>query len=196
MSRKAKLIAVVAVAGILLMSCSVLGGASAPNPEIDALFDAPSDPLNLDVSVSESRAVSQIFASNGGTLSVTGEDGTRYTLEIPPGALYAPAEITMTPASSVKGLPFGEGSTVAVQLEPEGLRFNDVAILTIETPKPIPLDQQVFFGYREGGQDFHFVPMLLDTAELKIPVTHANPRAFLHRKWTWWVSGVITLRRV
>jgi len=172
LSSKAKLIALVAVTGIVLMSCSVLGGSRKPNPEFDALFDAPSDPLNLDVAVAASQAVTQIFASNGGTLSATGEDGTRYTLDIPAGALYAPAEITMTPASRVGGLPFGEGSTVAVQLEPEGLRFNDVVMLTIETPEAIPVDQQVFFGYNEGGKDFHFVPMLLDTAELKIPITH------------------------
>jgi hypothetical protein len=147
--------------------------AAAPDmPELDALLDAPADPLSLGIAVDESLAVSSVLSYEGGTLTATGADETTYTLEIPEGALYAPTQIRMTPVASVGGLPFGEGVTYAVQLEPDGLHLSDVAILTITPPDAIPVEEQVFFGYRGEDNEFAFALPVADSSALQIMITH------------------------
>ncbi len=170
---------VLGLAIIASVSCAViqnattrLGVAASAFPDLDALIGAPAKPLNLKIALDDSHAATGLMASAGGALSATGADGTEYTLEVPEGALDLPVQIRMIPAASVGGLPFGQGSTVAVQLEPEGLRFSDAAILTIKTPTAIPVDQQVFFGYGGQGAEFGFIPALMDSPALKIPITH------------------------
>ncbi len=165
------------VAAILASSCAGLSGivgtsGSAGTSDFDAQASAPANPLNLQVAPDAAHLASAVMATNGGTLTATGADGTKYTLEVPAGALYAPTEIRMIPAASVQGLPFGQGLTEAVQLEPDGLRFNDVVVLTIEPKTPIPVDQQVFFGFQAQGADFHLVPPDIHSTALKIPITH------------------------
>lgn len=70
----------------------------------------------------------------GGEQSVMVEtlelDGTRYTLEVPAGALQEETEVTMTPVLSAKGLPFSGGLVVVVRFAPEGLTFLTPASLT------------------------------------------------------------------
>jgi hypothetical protein len=177
--RNTKPYAVMALVVTVSVACAVgqnasssLAGQGSAFPDLDTLVGAPANPLNLEIVLDDSHAVSALMTANGGTLTATGADGTEYSLEVPEGALDLPVQIRMIPAASVGGLPFGQGSTVAIQLEPEGLRFSDVAILSIETPAAIPLDQQVFFGYGGEGAEFQFVPAIMDSPDLKIPITH------------------------
>ncbi|MFL7813038.1 MAG: hypothetical protein AB8I40_05105, partial [Anaerolineales bacterium] len=137
-----------------------------------ALLDLPADPLDLEVSLQEGAGVSAVFSYEGGTLTASGADGTLYTLEIPEGALEVPTQIRMTPLADLGGLPIGEGAPYGVQLEPDGLRLYDVAILTITPPAEIPLEQQVFISYQGQEHEFSFAAPLPDSPELKIMVTH------------------------
>ncbi|MEO8527329.1 MAG: hypothetical protein ABI460_21540, partial [Caldimonas sp.] len=93
----------------------------------------------------------------GGTLSVTGANGSRYTLVIPGDALKSPTRIRMQAVLSLTGAPAGIDAVHAVQFEPSGLQFMQPATLTIETASPVPLGQQAFFGYDGAGDDMHLV---------------------------------------
>jgi hypothetical protein len=103
----------------------------------------------------------------GGTITATGEDGTRFTLVIPDGALLEETEITVTPVRTIVGLPFSRGLGGAVQLSPDGLRLYAHATLTIEPAHPVAPTEQVSFGWAGAGRDFHLAPSL-DGASLKL----------------------------
>lgn len=152
------------------------GSSTSPNDQQTAEWDAwltlPEDPLQLDLAVDDSHAASAVLDYSGGTLETTGADGTAYRLEIPEGALGAPVKIVMTPLRSITAQTFEPGSAHAVDLQPEGLHLADVAILTIIPTAPIPVDQQVFFDFRGANHELGFVPPVVDSADLAIPITH------------------------
>lgn len=118
--------------------------------------------LNVTPTLDRSHAATQIFsASVGGTMTATGADGTVFTLTIPAKALLSDESITMTPMLGVDGLPVSGGFVAGVQLEPDGLRLFKPATLTIQTPVPVPVDQQAPFSYHSSGQDFSFYPLAM-----------------------------------
>lgn len=140
--------------------------------EWDAWLDLPADPVRLDITPDDAHAASAVLDYSGGTLETTDSGGTTFRLEIPEGALDVPVQISMTPLSSIQDVPFDQASTYAVNLQPEGLHLADVAILTITPSSPIPVDQQIFFGFRGENHELGFVPPVLDSADLAIPITH------------------------
>ncbi len=147
-------------------------GGDQQTAEWDAWLDIPADPLHLDITTDDAHAASAVLDYSGGTLETTDSGGTTYRLEIPEGALDVPIRISMTPLSSIQGMSFDQASTYAVNLEPEGLRLADVAILTITPSSPIPVDQQIFFGFRGENHELGFVPPVLDSTDLAIPIIH------------------------
>ena len=135
------------------------------------VFTPPADPASAVVALDESRAVESVVPIEGGTMRATGADGTQYALEIPGDALLSETKIRLIPAA-VSGLPFGGEKTYAVQLEPEGLFFNNFATLTITPVEEIPLAEQLFFGYQETGKEVIFAPPVVDSKEIKILLLH------------------------
>jgi len=136
------------------------------------IFDAAPDPISIRVSLDTARSVEATISVEGGTLSATGSDGTTYTLEIPSDALLNETTIRMIPAASVSDLPFGGERTYAVQLEPEGLFFNNFATLTIVPPQKLPVDQQIFFGYKADGQELTLAAPVMGSTEIKLQLLH------------------------
>lgn len=55
-----------------------------------------------------------------GELQVVGADGTRYSLNIPAGAVIELVEISAAPMVSIAGLPFQSGIQAGISLGPEG----------------------------------------------------------------------------
>lgn len=104
-------------------------------------------------------------------MEVTGADGTRYRLDIPADALLNDTLIRMTPAN-ISGLPFGNEQTLAVQLEPEGLSFNNFVTLTILPSQEIPVDQQIFFGYEADGNNLSLATPVVESKEIKLRLLH------------------------
>jgi len=98
-------------------------------------------------------AVSSMTITEGGTVSATGADGTTYTLTVPPDALRSDVIITMTPLASIEGLPFGDGTALAVQLEPSGLQLDAFASLDIVSAAAPSPSEQILFGYQGAGED-------------------------------------------
>lgn len=140
-------------------------------PEIPPIVQPGQTGQPLHVSPTSStgqRATRMVTPAAGGTLTTTGPDGTRYTLAIPPKAVYDSIEIAMTPLSTVGGLPLSGGLVAGVQLEPDGLRLAEMATLTIEPSGTVDRASLSGFGYYGSGDDFHLYPT--QTAQNKISV--------------------------
>lgn len=120
--------------------------------------------INATVTPDTARAASADLPVTGGTLSVTGADGTVYTLEIPADALVEATRVTLTPVVSVAGLPIGGGgsgggTSVGVQLSPAGLQLVNAATLVI-TPAAaaaVPIERQLFIQWGSGGNDVAYI---------------------------------------
>jgi hypothetical protein len=78
----------------------------------------------------------------------------------------------MTPVASVSDLPISGGQTYAVQLEPEGLFFNNFVVLTITPAQELPIDQQITFGYQKNGDGLVIAPPEVNAKEIKIQLLH------------------------
>lgn len=144
-------------------------------PELGALswiFDTPVAPIDVGVVLDTAKTVEAVIPVEGGTISATGTDGTVYTMEIPRDALLDETTIGLTPVTSVSGMPFGGEQTYAVQLSPEGLFLYKIAVLTITPAEPIPVGEQLVFGYLADGKDLTLAPPVVDSSEIKVQVLH------------------------
>jgi hypothetical protein len=135
-------------------------------PAID--FISPVEPLNISVQLDETYSTSSHISTDGGVITLTANDGSEFTLDVPPGAVEADTAITMTVIKSVQGAPLGDGPLAAVQLEPSGLFFNEVATLTIIPAQEIPIKNQIIFGYEGSGQDYHLAQVDPKSREIKV----------------------------
>ena len=150
-----------------------------PAPTGPGTFPRTPDPVTVGDPVLETaRAVTRTaypFADT--TIVATAADGTTYTLVVPRDALLSAQAITMTPVSSVSGLPMSGGLRAAVQLEPHGLLLQVPATLTIDSPDLGELDEQTAFLFHEGGEDFHSYPPAMpepgdDADVMRMRLTH------------------------
>ncbi|HYH33564.1 MAG TPA: CARDB domain-containing protein [Nocardioides sp.] len=141
-------------------------------------FPQQPNPLTVDSTLQTDRAVSkQVYPHETTVMTATAEDGTTYTLTLPPNALLGPATITMTPVASVQGLPMSGGLVAGVQLEPHGLALYEPVELVIDSPDAGPLAAQTPFLFHEGGEDFHlYAPDLPEPGDdantLRMTLTH------------------------
>jgi hypothetical protein len=115
------------------------------------------NPLNVQVKVDSKITASAVISATGGTLSVQGADGTKFTLTFPKDALASEQKITLTPITAVDGLPFSGGLVGGVQMSPEGLRLLQPAMLTIESPKTVAAKgfETVAFAYHQNGEGLY-----------------------------------------
>jgi len=135
-------------------------------PAID--FTSPGKGLDVKVQLDKKHAVSGNISPDGGTLSLTSADGSKFTLEVPPKALDTETTITMTALKSMDGAPLDNNKPAAVQLEPSGLFFNEMLTLTIVPVQEIPIKQQVIFGYEGDGKDYHLALVDPKSRDIKI----------------------------
>lgn len=139
-----------------------------------AVFDDP-DPLDLTYELTAELSGVALISPDGGTAAVTDADGTTYTLSIPEGALLTEEEISMTPVSSVEGLPF-DGSVLGVYLEPEGLVLLRSAQLTVVLSPDHDVSNVVAFGTFANGKDFHLTPSAAEGSVITTTVDHFSLR--------------------
>ena len=135
-------------------------GPTVPTGPSGTFLRAP-NPIDVDPVPDIARATTQTIYQTGGSMSVTGADGTQYTLTLPADALLGQQDITMTPISSIAKLPLSQGLVGAVELEPHGLQLSKPATLTIDPAgDDPPLDRQAaFLAHEETGADFHLHPV-------------------------------------
>jgi hypothetical protein len=142
------------------LSCKLLNRTTprGKGPAVD--FSMPGKPLNV--------TVSQLVPRTGGSVSLAATDGSKFTLEVPAGALDADTTITMTAVKSIAGAPLDSNTPTAVQLEPSGLFFKEMTTLTITPARDIPLKQQVIFSYEGDGKDYHLALVDPKSKDIKI----------------------------
>lgn len=166
---------------IYLTSCSSpLESPSTKNEENEEITssevtESKIDPINVTVSLDENNTNTAMIGPGGGTISTIGQDGTTYTLVIPPGALLKAEEISLTPVTEMEGLPLSGGLVGAVDFSPSGLELSSPAILTIQASNPIEaVDlETVGLAYQGAGEQLHLYPMqLLDSATISMQVYH------------------------
>ena len=150
-----------------------------PIPEIPTIPGQPGQPgpsgppLAVQPVVSAAGRVSRIASpESGATLTTTDPNGTRYTLVIPPKAVFDSIEISMTPLSSVGGLPLSGGLVGGVQLEPDGLRLAQLATLTIEPSGAVDPASLSGFAYYGSGADFHLYRAASAQGKLTMQLGH------------------------
>ena len=139
--RAHRAIATLLAAALVLAWISACGGATPP-------------PSN--VSTDASRAVSAEIGLDGGELETTAADGTRYRLEVPPGALLARTTLTMAPVTGIADFPAAAGVAAGVDLGPDGLTLFVPAILTVEPNAGV--DGLFGFAYVGDGEGLHLQP--------------------------------------
>lgn len=119
-----------------------------------------------------SRAVTQHVPTTGGTLSANGADGSAFTLDIPAGALLSDQDVTLTPVTSIQGLPLSGGLAAAVHIEPEGLILYESATLTIQPAVAVARSQEITFSYQGTGAEFFLHPPLPVAGAVRLPILH------------------------
>lgn len=120
---------------------------------------APATATALTPTLEEAAAVTAfVTAQEGGSLSATGSDGTRYILSIPGSALFEDVEVTMTPIAAIGGLPLSGGLAAGVDLKPEGLRFAKPARLIMLPARPPSALGTAAFVYDGEGTGFRLHP--------------------------------------
>jgi hypothetical protein len=116
------------------------------------------NPLTVVALLDSNRTTTARLPVAGGTLSLTNDQGTVFTLSLPAGALREEQEISMTVVTNIVGLPLSGGLIGAVQLAPEGLQLFTNATLTIQSATPFSTNELTSFAYRGTGEDFHWFP--------------------------------------
>lgn len=150
------------------LSCKLLNRTTSrgKGPTID--FTTPGKPLNVTVQLDKKQTASKVVPRNGGSVSLTATDGSKFILDVPADTLDADTMVTMTAVKSIDGAPLGGGPPTAVQLEPSGLFFKEMATLTIVPAKEIPIKNQIIFGYEGDGKDYHLAVVDSKSKDIKI----------------------------
>ena len=135
-------------------------------PEID--FSSPGKRLDVKVQLDQKQTATSKVSQGGGRVALTSADGSKFTLEVPANAVESDTTITMTAVKSLDGAPLANNTPTAVQLEPSGLFFKEMATLTIVPAKEIPTKEQIIFGYEGVGRDYHLAVIDPKSKEIQI----------------------------
>src|SRR6185295_3152234 len=166
-----------AIIGLLLLavllSCKWLPtrtSKTTKGPAID--FTSTGKRLDVQVQLNKKQTATGKVSQGGGSVSLTAADGSKFTLDVPANAVEADTTITMTAVKSLDGAPLANNTPTAVQLEPSGLFFKEMATLTIVPAKEIPTKEQIIFGYEGVGRDYHLAVIDPRSKEIKIKLMH------------------------
>lgn len=130
----------------------------------------------MEVFLDTGAARTMVVPRGGGTVNAVGSNGISYALTIPPEALDEDVEITLTPIASIANFHLPGGTLAAAQLQPEGLRFRQVATLSLTLPGP-PAPELVGRGLqgfvmKSNGGGFEPLPFIRSDSTFTLPVMH------------------------
>ena len=150
------------------LSCKLLNRKTSrgKGPAID--FVTPGKPLDVKVLLDKKQIASGMISRSGGSVSLTTAGGSKFTLDVPANAVDVDTTITMTAVKTLDGAPLDSNTPTAVQLEPSGLFFKEMATLTIAPARDIPIKQQVIFSYEGDGQDYHLAVLDPKSKDIKV----------------------------
>lgn len=168
--KKSNLVLSVLLLLAVSLSCKLLNRTdskkASKGPAID--FVTPGKGLNVTVELDKKQTASAMVPRTGGSVSLTAKDGSKFKLDVPSDALDSDTMITMTAVKSISGAPLDSNTPTAVQLEPSGLFFKEMATLTVVPAREIPIKQQIVFGYEGDGQDYHLALVDPKSKEIKV----------------------------
>ncbi len=192
--KNSKLIVPVLLLLAVSLSCKLLdrtGSKNASNaPAID--FTTPGKALNVTVQLDKKKTTTKVVPRTGGSVSLTSADGSTFTLEVPAEALDADTAITMTAVKSLDGGPLDNNTPTAVQLEPSGLFFKEMATLTIVPGKDIPTKEQIVFGYEGDGKDYHLALVDPLSKEIKVKLMRFSGAGVGSGSDAAWAANLMT----
>lgn len=165
-----------------------------PNPtsagsfdQVEDDFPRTPDPISIQVTLDTPNAVSQSSYEFSFIMETNNAEESQYYMSIdnklynkkPDGSLVTAfgTEVTMTPISSIEGLPFSQGFLTAVQLGPDGLVMGIPARVTLTVSGNHEKDY-IGFASDGSGQDFHLYPMSSayadynDTTDFSFDISH------------------------
>ena len=186
-----------AIIGIVLVAVSIgckslMPAKSAdknPAPAID--FTTPGKGLDVRVELDKKQTSSGKVTLAGGSVSLKAADGSVFTLEVPPKALDAETTITMTAVKRMTGAPQKDTSMAAVQLEPSGLFFKEMATLTIVPAQNIPVKEQVMFVYEGEGKDYHLALIDPRSKEIKLKLMEFSGAGVASASDSAWAANLM-----
>ena len=91
----------------------------------------------IKTTIDEQNRVTAVIPPTGGTITTTGQDGTKYTLTFPTGSTATEIQVSLAPVISITGLVFDPEFVAAVDMTPDGHQFQSPITLTIELPAPL-----------------------------------------------------------
>ena len=122
--------------------------------------------------VSGSSSFTHLFAEGAqDTWSVTGPDGTEYSLTMPPGALLSDQPVRIVPVGVV-AIDADFGYIAGVKLEPDGLFLQEPAILHISPASPGTGGGQAAVTGDDSGHGLHLTPLDPSRGDLTMPIMH------------------------
>ncbi len=139
-------------------------------PPGDAL--PPANPVRVTPVLDTTRAKTVTVGASGGTASVTGEDGTVFTLTVPQGALLEDADITLTPLTDIPDLPTEGGFVAGVDLQPDGLRFATPAELVMDLGSGLDTSDLTPALITGADHEFGLVPAEVDGRTVTFSLPH------------------------
>jgi hypothetical protein len=116
-----------------------------------------------------SEVTSKTVGPQGGTLDVTGTDGTRYDIDVPKDALDSAVTISATPVASLGDLGI---DAHAIVLQPSGTVFALPVTITATPAKALPVDRQAMFMFSDDGAYVWAAEPQVDTKEIVFLTSH------------------------
>ena len=104
--------------------------------------DATDNITEMTLILDQGRKSEGLFGAEGGEISAESSDGTVFTLTIPEGAVTDTVrnevtEISITPILTIEDIPVSGGFSFGIDFEPKGLELLKPAILTVNVPDEI-----------------------------------------------------------
>ena len=118
------------------------------------------NPLTVQAAFADDQMVTQSIGPEGGSMSLTDQNGVIYELKVPAGAVQEATDFTLTPVTDVQVWPLDGPNLGSVRIGPEGLDLNAHPTLTITLPDGFPQDGTlpVGYGFDGTGTEFHLFP--------------------------------------
>jgi hypothetical protein len=148
------------------------GQASSPVGRPGTFTTPAANPGKVGIQPDSERTAWAVLSGDGGTITATAADGTRFVLTLPKGALLGPEDIRLTPVASLSGLPASASSVAAAQLEPDGLLLLKPATLEIRPSKPLDRATAFPVAWSASGDDLHLHPLMPHAGGIRFQVMH------------------------
>lgn len=131
-------------------------------------------PITLELAVNTNTTVSSVMTLEGGSATLYGANGARYTLTLPTNSIPEPTVFSMSEVTNITNLPFAGPIIGAVRLDPPNLALWGAATLEITFRPNVDRRKIASFTTRNNGSAFQLTLDRVTTNRVLIPVTRAG----------------------